>query len=61
MPSSISLNPPGRAAIAWADHRLAAAALIAGFTLLRLVLAATAPLLPQEAYYWSWSQHPALS
>ncbi|HPO19070.1 MAG TPA: glycosyltransferase family 39 protein [Rubrivivax sp.] len=59
MPSSISLNPPGRAAIAWADHRLAAAALIAGFTLLRLVLAATAPLLPQEAYYWSWSLHPA--
>jgi 4-amino-4-deoxy-L-arabinose transferase-like glycosyltransferase len=24
---------------------------------LRLLLAATAPLLPQEAYYWSWSQH----
>ena len=32
--------------------------LIAGFTVLRLLLAATAPLLPQEAYYWSWSQHP---
>ena len=31
--------------------------LIAGFTLLRLLLAATVPLLPQEAYYWSWSQH----
>ena len=34
--------------------------MIAGFTLLRLLLAATTPLLPQEAYYWSWSQHPAL-
>jgi len=31
--------------------------LIAGFTLLRLVLAAMVPLLPQEAYYWSWSRH----
>ena len=35
-------------AIAW---------LIAGFTVLRLVLAATLPLLPEEAYYWSWSRH----
>lgn len=34
--------------------------MIVGFTLLRLFLAATTPLLPQEAYYWSWSQHPAL-
>jgi 4-amino-4-deoxy-L-arabinose transferase-like glycosyltransferase len=40
---------------------LALPALIAGFTLLRLLLAATTPLLPQEAYYWSWSLHPALS
>lgn len=31
--------------------------LIAAFTLLRLLLAATVPLLPQEAYYWSWSRH----
>ena len=23
-----------------------------------LLLAATVPLLPQEAYYWSWSRHP---
>ena len=60
MPSSISLTPPGRAATSvWPDHPLAAAALIAGFTLLRLWLAATTPLLPQEAYYWSWSLHPA--
>jgi hypothetical protein len=35
--------------------------LIAAFTLLRLLLAASTPLLPQEAYYWSWSRHPALS
>ena len=32
--------------------------LILGFTLLRLVLAAVAPLLPQEAYYWTWSRYP---
>ena len=31
--------------------------LIAGFTLLRVLAAATVPLLPQEAYYWSWSRH----
>lgn len=36
---------------------IAIAALIAGFTLLRLLLAATTPLLPQEAYYWVWSRH----
>ena len=33
--------------------------LIAAFTLLRLLLAAVTPLLPQEAYYWSWSRHLA--
>lgn len=27
--------------------------LVVAFTLLRLALAATAPLLPQEAYYWT--------
>ncbi|HMO48235.1 MAG TPA: glycosyltransferase family 39 protein [Rubrivivax sp.] len=46
---------------AWAAQPGAIAALIAGFTLLRLLLAATVPLLPQEAYYWNWSLHPALS
>ena len=39
------------------EHALALPALIAAFTLLRLLLAATTPLLPQEAYYWSWSRH----
>jgi 4-amino-4-deoxy-L-arabinose transferase-like glycosyltransferase len=28
-----------------------------GLTLLRLILAATRPLAPDEAYYWLWSQH----
>ncbi|HEV7578101.1 MAG TPA: glycosyltransferase family 39 protein [Caldimonas sp.] len=37
------------------------AAVIGAFTLLRLVLAATSPLLPQEAYYWTWSRYPDLS
>ena len=32
--------------------------LILGFTLLRLLLAAVVPLLPQEAYYWTWSRYP---
>ena len=32
-------------------------ALIAGFTVLRLLLAALAPMLPQEAYYWTWSRY----
>jgi len=36
----------------------AIAFLIAGFSLLRLALAAIAPLLPQEAYYWTWSRFP---
>ena len=32
--------------------------MIGAFLVLRLVLAATAPLTPQEAYYWTWSQAP---
>jgi 4-amino-4-deoxy-L-arabinose transferase-like glycosyltransferase len=43
----------------WARQLQGPALLIAGFTLLRLLLAATTPLLPQEAYYWSWSRHLA--
>lgn len=38
-----------------ASHSIAI--LIGGVTLLRLLLAAVLPLLPQEAYYWSWSRH----
>ncbi len=30
---------------------------LAALTLLRLILAATLPLAPDEAYYWLWSQH----
>ncbi len=43
------------------DHPQGLSALIVGFTALRLLLAALVPLLPQEAYYWVWSLHPALS
>ena len=46
--------------VGWRDvaqRRHAIAWLIAGFTALRLVLAACLPLLPEEAYYWSWSRH----
>lgn len=61
MPTSARLPSPSHPAVrAWAEHPLAVSALIAGFTLVRLLLAATTPLLPQEAYYWSWSLHPAL-
>ncbi len=52
---------PASRRAAWPDSGHAVAALIATFTLLRLLLAATVPLLPQEAYYWSWSQHLAPS
>ncbi len=54
-PAAMS-QPPSR----WHDiaqRPWAIAGLIAGFTALRLVLAATLPLLPEEAYYWSWSRH----
>jgi 4-amino-4-deoxy-L-arabinose transferase-like glycosyltransferase len=42
----------------WADAPHSVAWLIFGFTLLRLLLAASVPLVPQEAYYWSWSRYP---
>ncbi|MGZ3305709.1 MAG: ArnT family glycosyltransferase [Asticcacaulis sp.] len=34
-------------------------ALLGGLMLLRLVAAARAGLVPDEAYYWLWAQHPA--
>ncbi len=39
----------------------AVVALIAGFTLLRLGVAAILPLTPQEAYYWTWTRDLAAS
>ena len=30
---------------------------LAALTLVRLVVAATVPLAPDEAYYWVWSHH----
>ena len=32
-------------------------AALLGLTVLRLILAATLPVAPDEAYYWLWSQH----
>jgi 4-amino-4-deoxy-L-arabinose transferase-like glycosyltransferase len=60
-------TPPAPATLAAASRRHvpefirlnAPLLLIAAFTLLRLLMAASAPLLPQEAYYWTWSQHLA--
>ncbi len=43
--------------LAFPDRPGAIAWLIVGVTLLRVGLAAAVPLLPQEAYYWSWSRH----
>ena len=40
------------------EHPRAVALLIVGFAILRFALAAIAPLLPQEAYYWTWSRFP---
>ncbi len=51
------VSVPGARLAALHEPPHAIALLIAGFTLLRLVLAAAVPLLPQEAYYWSWSRH----
>ena len=57
-PPPPSVNPtPGEApplhdARAW-RHALA---ILAGTTLLRLVLGAVVPLFPDEAYYWDWSR-----
>lgn len=34
---------------------------VLAFTLLRIVLANQTELIPEEAYYWTYSQHPALS
>ena len=56
-PTLSTTSPPSRWHAA-ADHPHAIAWLVAGFTLLRLLLAASVPLLPQEAYYWTWSLHP---
>jgi len=39
--------------------RLALITGFAGLTVLRLVLAAHTELLPEEAYYWTYAQHPA--
>jgi len=39
-------------------HSRAISLLIIGFSLLRFALAAIVPLLPQEAYYWTWSRFP---
>ncbi|MBL0353934.1 MAG: glycosyltransferase family 39 protein [Dechloromonas sp.] len=40
------------------EQSRAVAFLIIGFSLLRFALAAIVPLLPQEAYYWTWSRIP---
>jgi hypothetical protein len=61
-PISASLTPTGDlsrpdASLSWSEQRGAIAVLIIGSTLLRLLLAAITPLLPQEAYYWTWSRH----
>lgn len=51
------MSSPGSVWTTIADRPHAIGLLIAGFTALRFVLAATVPLFPQEAYYWSWSRH----
>ncbi|MEO8081123.1 MAG: glycosyltransferase family 39 protein [Caldimonas sp.] len=55
-PRNTSQDPAGDSFWNGLDERPGAiAGLVVAFTLLRLLLAATAPLLPQEAYYWTWS------
>ena len=47
---------PGRSWRSVTDRAGAVGALILAVTLLRLLMAAVLPLLPQEAYYWNWSR-----
>lgn len=59
MRAMLTTLPAPRRWNAWPDlaqRAGALGALILGVTLLRLLLAAAMPLLPQEAYYWSWSR-----
>lgn len=51
------MSTPGHHRSPLHERPSALAALIAGCTIVRLLLAGAAPLLPQEAYYWSWSRH----
>lgn len=51
------MSVPGSRLGALHERPYAIGLLIAAFTLARIVLAAAVPLLPQEAYYWSWSRH----
>jgi dolichol-phosphate mannosyltransferase len=39
---------------------LAVIAMVAGLTLLRFLLCGVIELIPEEAYYWTYAQHPAL-
>lgn len=56
MSSIFAMAGNGRPSVA--DSRMALGWLIAAAVLLRLLLAAFAPLTPQEAYYWTWSRVP---
>jgi 4-amino-4-deoxy-L-arabinose transferase-like glycosyltransferase len=47
---------PGRPWWSRSQRTGAIGALILGVTAVRVLLAASLPLLPQEAYYWSWSR-----
>lgn len=43
------------------NWRVAAFGVVGFLTLVRVVYAGTVDLLPEEAYYWNYAQHPALS
>lgn len=49
-------QPPGAYRTRW---RVAAAAIVVYSVLLRLVYAGAVDLIPEEAYYWNYAQHPA--
>jgi 4-amino-4-deoxy-L-arabinose transferase-like glycosyltransferase len=50
-------RPAGRAMRDW--RWILAVLIIAGTTVLRLIIAGRLPLVPDEAYYWVWSRHLA--
>ena len=45
----------------WAAGAWPLVAALAGLGVVRLALAARTPVIDDEAYYWIWSRHPALS
>lgn len=62
MPEQLETSAAGAAATRKTCNGLCVAvvAMVAGLTLLRLLLCGVIELIPEEAYYWTYAKHPAL-